>query len=357
MAFAAFAIMLLVVACSPANTDLSGTASLTVVANMPTGSGSKSIMPDADSTKPDKIIIELTQAGSEDVVQAGSFDYQESAEYTLNNIKIGTYTVTIKGTKADREGFQQQIMSGSSPITITADGENSCNVKLAFGSDGKGALEVKLVWEDLNSSSSPIADAIKNDSLGFLAYYNSGSHKDQPISGDLTDPSQLNDKIDWVDNVSSGEHIYYEYAEATGQAAADIYFIIYTKDSSGNITAVAKTFYSTLTIYPNILSIPDDNEISNFRLTASNVQGYLKNVTDVNVGIDEENDPSGILIVTWKNPDFSENVFPMDVVVKIVEENGTYTKTNTEHFNNAEASAAGGKTVFSGLNPNSTYSF
>ncbi len=312
-----------------------------------------SILPEEDAITPENLSIELENNETKEVSQGGSFPYnKEGGEYTLSNVKIGSYKIIVKG-KITRNGEQVTILTGSTDYNVTASGKNSCTVEMKFGSDGKGLFEANIIWKDLTATSgSPLADAIsKNKSLGFLAFY---EDTDEPISGENGTKDEL--PIQWVDDIASGEYLYHDYeVPATGKTSKDIYFLIYTKDSSGNISVVAKTFYTSLTIYPNILSIPDANEAYNFVLTNNNVQGYLQNVSDVKVTIDDK-DPSGTLVVSWTNPAFSSSVYPMTVSVRIEQEGeGSYTHTESVTFSSAADSKE--RTVkFTGLSAANTYS-
>lgn len=349
-----FIALISITSCAPsAGADPEGTADLTIVASIPDHASSRTIQPGTDSIVPDRIVVELS--GSDEKI--GDFTYEpEKESYTLNNVKVGSYTIKVTGYASyeiAEEKTDVQIMYGESSYTVTANGANSCKVKLEFGTDGTGAISAMITWSDLASGNSPVADAIRNGSIGFLAYY---TKNNEPVIGEDKKDSDIDSIIHWVDDAEAGEYQYFEdKIPATGKVAEDIYFLIYTKDADGNISVVGKTFYSTLTVYSNIISIPDKNELYNFHLDSNNVQGYLLNVTDVNAS-HSETDPSGTLIVTWKNPDFSDNVYPMTVTVTLKEEteeaNG-YSAVNDVEF---KTEASEGRTEFKGLDQNKTYS-
>lgn len=351
-AIISFLFLILISSCSPSGPNLEDTVDLTITTRSSNVS-TMSILPEEDAITPENLSIELENNETKEVSQGGSFPYnKEGGEYTLSNVKIGSYKIIVKG-KITRNGEQVTILTGSTDYNVTASGKNSCTVEMKFGSDGKGLFEANIIWKDLTATSgSPLADAIsKNKSLGFLAFY---EDTDEPISGENGTKDEL--PIQWVDDIASGEYLYHDYeVPATGKTSKDIYFLIYTKDSSGNISVVAKTFYTSLTIYPNILSIPDANEAYNFVLTNNNVQGYLQNVSDVKVTIDDK-DPSGTLVVSWTNPAFSSSVYPMTVSVRIEQEGeGSYTHTESVTFSSAADSKE--RTVkFTGLSAANTYS-
>ena len=351
-AIISFLFLILISSCSPSGPNLEDTVDLTITTRSSNVS-TMSILPEEDAITPENLSIELENKETKEVSQAGSFPYnKEGGEYTLSNVKIGSYKIIVKG-KITRNGEQVTILTGSTDYNVTASGKNSCTVEMKFGSDGKGLFEANIIWKDLTATSgSPLADAIsKNKSLGFLAFY---EDTDEPISGENGTKDEL--PIQWVDDIASGEYLYHDYeVPATGKTSKDIYFLIYTKDSSGNISVVAKTFYTSLTIYPNVLSIPDTNEAYNFVLTNNNVQGYLQNVSDVKVTIDDK-DPSGTLVVSWTNPAFSSSVYPMTVSVRIEQEGeGSYTHTETVTFSSVADSKE--RTVkFTGLSAANTYS-
>ena len=351
-AIISFLFLILISSCSPSGPNLEDTVDLTITTRSSNVS-TMSILPEEDAITPENLSIELENNETKEVSQGGSFPYnKEGGEYTLSNVKIGSYKIIVKG-KITRNGEQVTILTGSTDYNVTASGKNSCTVEMKFGSDGKGLFEANIIWKDLTATSgSPLADAIsKNKSLGFLAFY---EDTDEPISGENGTKGEL--PIQWVDDIASGEYLYHDYeVPATGKTSKDIYFLIYTKDSSGNISVVAKTFYTSLTIYPNVLSIPDTNEAYNFVLTNNNVQGYLQNVSDVKVTIDDK-DPSGTLVVSWTNPAFSSSVYPMTVSVRIEQEGeGSYTHTESVTFSSAADSKE--RTVkFTGLSAGNTYS-
>lgn len=351
-AIISFLFLILISSCSPSGPNLEDTVDLTITTRSSNVS-TMSILPEEDAITPENLSIELENNETKEVSQGGSFPYnKEGGEYTLSNVKIGSYKIIVKG-KITRNGEQVTILTGTTDYNVTASGKNSCTVEMKFGSDGKGLFEANIIWKDLTATSgSPLADAIsKNKSLGFLAFY---EDTDEPISGENGTKDEL--PIQWVDDIASGEYLYHDYeVPATGKTSKDIYFLIYTKDSSGNISVVAKTFYTSLTIYPNILSIPDANEAYNFVLTNNNVQGYLQNVSDVKVTIDDK-DPSGTLVVSWTNPAFSSSVYPMTVSVRIEQEGeGSYTHTESVTFSSAADSKE--RTVkFTGLSAANTYS-
>lgn len=349
-----FIALISITSCAPsAGADPEGTADLTIVASIPDHASSRTIQPGTDSIVPDRIVVELS--GSDEKI--GDFTYEpEKESYTLNNVKVGSYTIKVTGYASyeiAEEKTDVQIMQGESSYTVTANGANSCTVKLEFGTDGTGAISAMITWSDLASGNSPVADAIRNGSIGFLAYY---TKNNEPVIGEDKKDSDIDSIIHWVDDAEAGEDQYFEdKIPATGKVAEDIYFLIYTKDADGNISVVGKTFYSTLTVYSNIISIPDKNELYNFHLDSNNVQGYLLNVTDVNAS-HSETDPSGTLIVTWKNPDFSDNVYPMTVTVTLKEETeeaSGYSAVNDVEF---KTEASEGRTEFKDLDPNKTYS-
>ncbi len=349
-----FITLIVLSSCAPsAVTDPEATADLTIVASIPDSRASRTIQPGIDSVVPDRLVVELS--GSEDKI--GDFTYEDGKEsYTLTNVKVGSYTIKVTGYASYEiagEKTDAKVMYGESSYTVTASGANSCRVELEFGTDGTGAISAMITWTDLASGNSPVADAMRNGSIGFLAYY---TKNNEPVIGEDKSSDDLDAIIHWVDDAEAGEYQYFEdKIPATGKVAEDIYFLIYTKDADWNISVVGKTFYSTLTVYSNVISIPDKNELYNFHLDSSNVQGYLLNVTHVNAS-HSETDPSGTLIVTWKNPDFSDNVYPMTVTVTLKEEteeaNG-YSAVNDVEF---KTEASEGRTEFKGLDPNKTYS-
>ena len=348
-----FITLIILSSCAPnAVTDPEATADLTIVASIPDSRASRTIQPGIDSVVPDRLVVELS--GSEDKI--GDFTYEDGKEsYTLTNVKVGSYTIKVTGYASYEIAGKKtdaKVMYGESSYTVTANGANSCPVELEFGTDGTGAISAMITWTDLASGNSPVADAMRNGSIGFLAYY---TKNNEPVIGEDKSSDDLEAIIHWVDT-EKGEYQYFEDGiPATGKTAEDIYFLIYTKNEEDQISVVGKTFYSTLTVYSNVISIPDKNELYNFHLDSSNVQGYLLNVTYVKA-VPSETDPSGTLIVTWTNPDFSDNVYPMTVTVTLKEETadeGGYSAANVEKFN---TKASEGKTEFSGLNPNKTYS-
>ena len=121
-----FIALISITSCAPsAGADPEGTADLTIVASIPDHASSRTIQPGTDSIVPDRIVVELS--GSDEKI--GDFTYEpEKESYTLNNVKVGSYTIKVTGYASyeiAEEKTDVQIMQGESSYTVTANGANS----------------------------------------------------------------------------------------------------------------------------------------------------------------------------------------------------------------------------------------
>ena len=134
--------------------------------------------------------------------------------------------------------------------------------------------------------------------------------------------------------------------------AADIVFRIFTK-IDGEIVTIAETFRSTLIVYPNLTSIPDANERYNFSLSDDNIIGYLRNVINPKAEAIDIN----TLKVTWENPVFMANTYPITVTVTAVDNatGGIAGEPKEITFDSAEDEKEC-STEISELSANTTYS-
>ena len=139
-----FLFLILISSCSPSGPNLEDTVDLTITTR-PSNVSTMSILPEEDAITPENLSIELENNETKEVSQGGSFPYnKEGGEYTLSNVKIGSYKIIVKG-KITRNGKQVTILTGSTDYNVTASGKNSCTVEMKFGSDGKGLFDPDFV--------------------------------------------------------------------------------------------------------------------------------------------------------------------------------------------------------------------
>lgn len=281
-----------------------------------------------------------------------TFTYAGSdAKYVLEDVPIGTYSLFVYGL--DSEG--REIMMGEDTFTVKPNSTNDCRVTLAFLSNGTGSLKVEITWNPSELSDSPISDAIKSGRLGFLGFF---AEDGKTLKGGTVDDGESENLIKWVSDTSAGKFLYSEESvPATGDSGKDIYFIIYTKDKEGNVIALAKTFHTKVIIYNNLESVPDVNEVYNFKLDSSSIEGYMSNIASQSVKVEPDPEsPKDTLIVTWENPVYSADVYPITVNVWLTDDSGRVVGSKQPfEYEDKAAAEAGGKATFVGLSSYSKY--
>ena len=340
-------IALIFASCSPSSNRISETASVRVETNQK-GLTVASILPTEPTIM--KYKVELFQNDTDSKYKKF---FNPSESIILEDVKIGTYNLEVTGYSKfvdDAEDGNIEVVKGRDRITVYPESGNEntnhFNITLSYLSQGEGAISIIISWNELTATGNLIDDAIKKDSLGFIALKADGN---VPLKGNLTE-ELIEENIQWAD-VEKGSMVYEEDGLDANKTGEEIYFRIYS-EIDGELVVIAETFSTVLQVYPNLTSVPDVNDKYNFSLSNDNIIGYLRNVTNAKA----EATSDTALNITWTNPTFSESIYPITVIVTAKSnQSGTEVKADPITYENAEASKAEGKVTIDGLNSNNTY--
>lgn len=344
------ALVLTLFSCTFQPEKVSEKASLTVKASY-RGIQTASLIP--STPVPAQVKFEL-RSGDNLKKEAGPFDYDGSnGSYVIDDIYIGTYDVYAYGLDAEGRTI---MMGGPKEFTVKPVDTNSVTIPLELMYAEYGSVALTLSWDTAGLSDTPIAAAIQSNRLGFLALYGDGENAGKTLDCIEVTDGNIYDLITWVD-APKGSAIYtVDNVPSTGKEAENVYFAIYTHDGSGKVTVLAKSFYTTLTVYDNLESIPDANETYNFQISSSTVEGYISNVPMESVEATATSETS--ITVTWDNPVFSADVYPITVTAWLTDKSGKIAGNKPDFtFADKEKASAGGKADFSYLSSDETYSF
>ena len=345
-------IILIFASCSPSSNRISETASLVVEAHQK-GISVASIAPTTPKTV--KYVISLTQG---DDTQSWEFEPEEISRGSvkIDDIKVGTYDLYIAGYSVYEEGEEGkkiQVVEGKQTVTIKPNTSNIATITLSYLSTGTGTISLKIDWSGLTQKGNLISDALDRKRIGFLAFYADGdenSSNDIAICGNPTE-EMLTNKIKWASS-EDFTNKFIDYTESglpANQKTEEIYFRIYS-EIDGELVVIAETFRTNLTVYPNLTSVPDANDKYNFTLSDNNIMNYLRNVSSPEAkAID-----ASTLQITWKNPEYSSNIYPITVTVKAKDiETGSVEATKTIDYSNY---IENGETTLDGLSSDKVYS-
>lgn len=342
--------MIFGVSCNMGSSAISERQDLTITPKI-NNLSTASIIPSTPT--PVKLRFELLQEGEKE--KEVILDYAgSSASYTLEDVLVGSYDIYVYGL----DSSDKEIMKGGpQQFTVKPNSSNNVSISLDYISEGTGSLKITISWNPSELSDSPISDAIKSGRLGFLGFFGSGAHAGETLKGDKVDDGQVTNLIHRVEDISTGKFEYLEETvPSTGATGADIYFIVYTWDENGDVIALAKTFYTSVTVYDNLESVPDANETYNFRLDSSTIEGYISNVSSATVNAKPDpSSPKDTLIVTWENPVFSADIYPITVNVWLTDESGNIKGTETFKYDNKAAAENEKSATFSNLSSLSKY--
>ena len=342
--------MIFGVSCNMGSSAISERQDLTITPKI-NNLSTASIIPSTPT--PVKLRFELLQEGEKE--KEVVLDYAgSSASYTLEDVLVGSYDIYVYGL----DSSDKEIMKGGpQQFTVKPNSSNNVSISLDYISEGTGSLKVTISWNPSELSDSPISDAIKSGHLGFLGFFGSGAHAGETLKGDKVDDGQVTNLIHRVEDISTGKFEYIEETvPSTGATGADIYFIVYTWDENGDVIALAKTFYTSVTVYDNLESVPDANETYNFRLDSSTIEGYISNVSSATVkATPDPSSPIDTLIISWENPVFSADIYPITVNVWLTDESGNIKGTESFKYDNKAAAENEKSAKFSNLSSLSKY--
>ena len=345
-------IALIFASCSPSSNGISETASLLVEAHQK-GISVASIAP--TTPEPVKYVISLIQG---DNTQSWEFEPEEidSGSVQIDDIKVGTYDLYIAGYSVYEEGEEGkkiQVVEGKQQVTIKPNTSNIATITLSYLSTGTGTISLKIDWSGLTQKGNLISDALDRKRIGFLAFYADGdenSSNDIAICGNPTEET-LTNKIKWASS-EDFTNKFIDYTESgltANKETEEIYFRIYS-EIDGELVVIAETFRTNLTVYPNLTSVPDANDKYNFTLSDNNIMNYLRNVSSPEAKAINDS----TLQITWKNPKYSSNIYPITVTVKAKDiETGSVKATETVDYSSYTEN---GETTLDGLSSDKVYS-
>ena len=288
----------------------------------------RTIVPDVPEF--DKFTVKLKAGGEDKYTQ----DFDASSSIVLNDVRIGTYDITVDAYSSD-----SLIASGSSRLEVKPVGVNSATIKLDYSDKGKGSFSVTIDWSELSlDNDNPLANAINSNLLGFVAY-------DQETNAPYSDA-----KIQWVNDFTKTKYTYTQQDVPTTKGDR-IFFRIYTRIDNKE-QAIADTFNTSIIIVPNVTSIVDSNEKNNFKLSDENIISYISNVTDVSATINSE-DPAHKIDITWKYPKLAKGNYTLTLWLTDNTNNNVVGDKKTISYTDADTD---GKATFDSLDPNNTYS-
>ncbi len=288
----------------------------------------RTIVPDVPEF--DKFTVKLKAGGEDKYTQ----DFDASSSIVLNDVRIGTYDITVDAYSSD-----SLIASGSSRLEVKPVGVNSATIKLDYSDKGKGSFSVTIDWSELSlDNDNPLANAINSNLLGFVAY-------DQETNAPYSDA-----QIQWVTDFTKTEYTYTQQDIATTKGDR-IFFRIYTRIDNKE-QAIADTFNTSIIIVPNVTSIVDSNEKNNFKLSDENIISYISNVTDVSATINSE-DPAHKIDIAWKYPKLAKGNYTLTLWLTDNTNNNVVGDKKTISYTDADTD---GKATFDSLDPNNTYS-
>ena len=336
-------ILLIVLAsCSqPASSLPSEKANLTVEAyQIP----AKTIQPTTPT--PDLFRIELIQ--NEEIKKESE---NSSGLFTLTDVNVGTYT--LKVTAYADTAKEKPILQKEQDITIKPNQENKFTIVLDYIKDGTGTMKVRISWEDITEGNQVYEAINEHESLGFRAIY---ADSNIPVNGTISTDA-LESSITWASGTDL-KNGYMDYIEdgLEPTSGEEIYFEIYTKIGN-EIQKIAETFHSVVQIYVNLESTPDGGDANNFKLNSDNIISYLFNVTNAEAvpATEDGKDPSTTLSVTWDNPVFPDEYYPIKVAITAVD-NSTSATTRTITSKEYTKDDAAGSEIIEGLSSSTTYS-
>ena len=345
-------IALIFASCSPSSNGISETASLLVEAHQK-GISVASIAP--TTPEPVKYVISLIQG---DNTQSWEFEPEEikSGSVQIDDIKVGTYDLYIAGYSLYEEGEDGQkiqVVEGSNPVIIKPNTSNIAVITLSYLSTGTGTISLKIDWSSLTQKGNLISDALDRKSIGFLAFYaddDDNSSNDLAVCGNPTEETLAN-KIKWAES-EDFTNKFIEYTESglnANKETEEIYFRIYS-EIDGELVVIAETFRTNLTVYPNLVSVPDANDKYNFTLSDSNIMNYLRNVSSPEAKAINDS----TLQITWINPEFSKNIYPVTVTIKAkdIKTGSVEAKETVDYSSYIE----NGETTLEGLSRDKVYS-
>ena len=287
--------------------------------DVPTGNVVVSLNSVAESTLlPDEIpeISTYTVSIAEVVNKDGSWQLKDnsakrtesfpgsSSEFVFENVRLGTYTVSIQGLGRDA----RPVLNGSGieNLAVSASGTNAVTVDLAPISDNTytGSVSMTFDWADLALSNETVQHSMENGGLVFILYRYDESSSAWVEAGRSeatgTEATRFEFVVDGLP-VSTGLRLKYALADSAGVMINPIL-----------TTPIAQ-------VYANLTSKQDINGEKIYSISANEISAAT-NVKDITWTYGPDEGTS--VIVGWKNQMFdSESLFDY-VTVKYASSSG-----------------------------------
>ena len=247
-------------------------------------------------------------------------------DIVIEDILVGSYTLTVEGLEDN-----VPVLSNTQTVKISPNGTDVA-ITLDFLSEGTGTVIIPISWVDVSNPSQLLEAAIANKDLGFQAFF-------------TADNTPLTVKIQWATEEDFENKSMTYIAKGVKNAKdAKVYFKIFMKGEGSEPFAVARTFYTLITVYPNLTSTPDGNESENFTIGDSTID-YIFNVQNPDYNATEGAKATSVDI-TWEYPPLSSRgtvvveLLPADESVVVAEKEVTFSngdKQGNVTFENLKA--------------------
>lgn len=291
--------------------------------------GSRSVMPQYPEV--DSYSVSLTD-GPQTV---GPQTFGVDDDIVIEDILVGSYTLTVEGlednvTVLSKTQTEVKISPNGTDVAITLD----------FLSEGTGTVIIPISWADVSNPSQLLEAAIANKDLGFQAFF-------------TADNTPLTEKIQWATEEDFENKSMTYTAEGINKTEnASVYFKIFMQGDDGSEPfAVARTFDTKITVYPNLVSKPDANENENFKIGDSTID-YIFNVQNPKSVATPGHEATSVDI-TWEYPNLW-GTYSGNVIVKLLASDGSdIGRTQEVAFSNENKS--NNKVTFDNLDATETY--
>lgn len=289
---------------------------------------SRSVMPQYPEV--DSYSVSLTEGPQ--TVEPQTFGVYD--DIVIKDILVGSYTLTVEGLEDN-----VPVLSKTDTVTISPNGTN-VTISLDFLSEGTGTVIIPISWADVSNPSQLLEAAIDNTDLGFQAFF-------------TADNTPLTEKIQWATEEDfKNESMTYTAEGINKTENASVYFKIFMQGDEGSEPfAVARTFDTKITVYPNLVSKPDANENENFKIGDSTID-YIFNVQNPKSVATPGHEATSVDI-TWEYPNLW-GTYSGNVIVKLLASDGSdIGRTQEVAFSNENKS--NNKVTFDNLDATETY--
>ena len=292
---------------------------------------SRSVMPQYPEV--DSYSVSLTEGPQ--TVEPQTFGVDDDIVIiVIKDILVGSYTLTVEGLEDN-----VPVLSMTQTVKISPNGTDVA-ITLDFLSEGTGTVIIPISWADVSNPSQLLEAAIANKDLGFQAFF-------------TADNTPLTEKIQWATEEDFKNKSMTYTAEGINKTEnASVYFKIFMQGDEGSEPfAVARTFDTKITVYPNLVSKPDANENENFTIGDSTID-YIFNVQNPKSVATPGHEATSVDI-TWEYPNLW-GTYSGNVIVKLLASDGSdIGRTQEVAFSNENKS--NNKVTFDNLDATETY--